>query len=373
MSAGTVTTPDRAMPPPPGPDDPLWRPDGALAGPEATRRGRQVFVLGLLLTLVGLLTRNLWLALLGFGTISLPIVGTLLRPRFDRLDLALLGTSRAVVGEPARVILQLHNRNRRSQPPLLLTCRTDGFEPLVLRVPPLGPDERGRLETDQLPVRRGESAASWVRVECRAPFGMTRRHLVIRIEHPEPLLVRPRRMPPERTDQLAGEGERPSGRRDRDGSQPWSMREYRQGDPVRRVHWRSSARRGVLMVVEPERTVAERVSLLAVGGAPDQNWEDAVARTAWTVADLLARGGEVALATAGSVSATADPATALDWFARLPFALPPDADDLRERLRTMGPGDVLVLTSAAVPAGWWAMAHQVAATAGCRLLPAGPP
>jgi uncharacterized protein (DUF58 family) len=366
---GGTTVPDPAAPP--GPDDPLWD-AGGPARPEPARSGRGIFLLGILLTLIGLLTRNLWLALLGFGALSGPIVGSLLRPRLDRLEVELAPASRATVGEPARLLVQVHNRGRASLPPIVLTCRSDGFEPVRLRVPPLAPGHGGRLDSEQLPARRGESATAWVRIESRAPFGLTRRHQVVRCRPAEPVLVHPRRMPPERLDQLGGEGERPSGVRDRDGSQPWSMRDYRPGDPVRLVHWRSSARRGELVVVEPERTVAERVAVLAVGASPDPAWEEALARAAWTVADLLARGGEVTLATAGSAGATGDPAAALDWFARLPAALPPDAEDLAERLRATGGGDVLVLAPATVPPGWWVMAQSVAAATGCRLLRAGP-
>ena len=369
MKRSTPTTPFPATGP--GPDDPFWQPDAGPARPEPTRSGRRVILLAVLITLIGLLTRNLWLALLGFGAMSGPIVSSMLRPRLDQLVYELRGPARGVVGEPSRIVVELHNRSARSQPPVLMTCRTEGFAPLVLRVPALGPGEHGRIVTEQRPVRRGESEHSWVRLECRAPFGLARRTMVRGGPHQETILVHPRRMPPERIEQLGGEGERPSGQRDRDGGQPWSMREYRPGDPVRQVHWRSTARRGQLVVVEPERTVAERLAVLAVGGTDDPAWEDVLARAAWTVADLLARGGQVLLATAGAASATGDPAAALDWFARLPPALPPDADDLAERLRAAGGGDVLVLAPDTVPPGWWVMARSVAAATGCRLLRAG--
>ncbi len=76
------------------------------------------------------------------------------------------------------------------------------------------------------------------------------------------------------------------------------VRDYVPGDPVRRVHWPSSARRGDLVVKEVEEPGAPRlVVALDLGGGAAAG-ELAAARAAWYAYEALRRGYEVVLATA---------------------------------------------------------------------------
>ena len=90
------------------------------------------------------------------------------------------------------------------------------------------------------------------------------------------------------------------------------VRDYMPGDPVRRVHWPSSARRGDLVVKEVEDPAAPRLIIaldLGGGGLPG---EMAAARAAWYAYEALGRGYEVVLATAepaGPVTAAVGPPT----------------------------------------------------------------
>ena len=90
------------------------------------------------------------------------------------------------------------------------------------------------------------------------------------------------------------------------------VRDYVPGDPVRRVHWPTTARRGDLVVKEIEEPGAPRlvVSLdLGGGGAAG---ETAAARAAWYAYEAMRRGYEVVLATAeatGPVTARMGPPT----------------------------------------------------------------
>jgi uncharacterized protein (DUF58 family) len=90
------------------------------------------------------------------------------------------------------------------------------------------------------------------------------------------------------------------------------VRDYVPGDPVRRVHWPSSARRGDLVVKEVEEPGAPRlVVALDLGGGAAAG-EAAAARAAWYAYEALRRGYEVVLATAepdGPVTGRVGPPT----------------------------------------------------------------
>lgn len=90
------------------------------------------------------------------------------------------------------------------------------------------------------------------------------------------------------------------------------VRDYVPGDPVRRVHWPSSARRGDLVVKEVEEPGAPLlVVALDLGGGAAAG-ELAAARAAWYAYEALRRGYEVVLATAepaGPVTGRVGPPT----------------------------------------------------------------
>jgi uncharacterized protein (DUF58 family) len=75
------------------------------------------------------------------------------------------------------------------------------------------------------------------------------------------------------------------------GSEFYGIREYQPGDPLRRVHWRSSARMGRLAVVEYEHDVSVDLTLLldARRGSEVGEGIDTTLETAATVAASLAQ------------------------------------------------------------------------------------
>ncbi len=81
------------------------------------------------------------------------------------------------------------------------------------------------------------------------------------------------------------------------GEQDSSVREYQPGDDVRRVHWRSTAHRGELMVRQEEQPWQSRLTVLLdtrasdfAGSGPDSSFEWAVSAAA-SVVDHAARLG----------------------------------------------------------------------------------
>ena len=90
------------------------------------------------------------------------------------------------------------------------------------------------------------------------------------------------------------------------------VRDYVPGDPVRRVHWPTSARRGDLVVKEVEEPAAPRLVVALDLGGGGLAGELAAARAAWYAYEALGRGYEVVLATAepgGPVTARVGPPT----------------------------------------------------------------
>jgi uncharacterized protein (DUF58 family) len=75
------------------------------------------------------------------------------------------------------------------------------------------------------------------------------------------------------------------------GSEMYGIREYQPGDPLRRVHWRSSARLGRLAVVEYEHDVSVDLTLLvdARRGSDVGEGAETTLETAATLAASLAR------------------------------------------------------------------------------------
>ena len=130
---------------------------------------------------------------------------------------------------------------------------------------------------------------------------------------PRPLAVGPRPMAPNHAfPELFGVWGHGAPRPAAVGDVVRGVRDYVAGDPVRRVHWPSSARRGDLVVKEVEEPGSPRlVVALDLGGGAAAG-ELAAARAAWYASEALRRGYEVVLATvelSGAVTGRVGPTT----------------------------------------------------------------
>ena len=145
-----------------------------------------------------------------------------------------------------------------------------------------------------------------------------------------------------------------------------SVREYTQGESLRRVHWPTTARRGQLMVKELEDTPRDAVVVLldcdpagASGRPPDSSF-DAAVRAAGSVLKVHAgRGRKAALVTTGSGGAVVQVSSLAEDF-RLVLAVlavaRPDARSklarwlVHEQARTAQAGELVVVTASLEPA-----------------------
>lgn len=106
------------------------------------------------------------------------------------------------------------------------------------------------------------------------------------------------------------------------GNELFGVREYHAGDSLRRIHWRSSARHGELVVREYEPPGVRSLALYLDPAPRSVEVADQVARLAASEAwDCIREGGHVTLWAPGLESAHArDLWTALEWLARYPGA-----------------------------------------------------
>lgn len=144
-----------------------------------------------------------------------------------------------------------------------------------------------------------------------------------------------------------------------------SVREYEQGESLRRVHWPTSARRGQLMVKELEDAPRDAVVVMldcdpagAAGDPPDSSFDTAVRAAGSVLNAYVARGRTAALVTTGRAgpvvqarSSDSDCRTVLDALA----AVEPDA--LHGLARSLGSeqtpaaraGELVVVTATREP------------------------
>jgi uncharacterized protein (DUF58 family) len=152
-------------------------------------------------------------------------------------------------GDPAVALLHVRNTGRRRHAGLVArdTCRGTS---VTVEVPALARDT-ARTVSYRLPTRRrGQTPVGPLLLDRTDPFGLARRSIAY--GRTDLLLVRPRTVPlapphAGRRRHLDGLDSRsaPNGAISFNG-----LRDYVLGDDLRHVHWRSTARTGVLMVKE---------------------------------------------------------------------------------------------------------------------------
>ena len=144
-----------------------------------------------------------------------------------------------------------------------------------------------------MPTRRGEVHLGAVRVTTAYPFGIFAKTR----EFPLPgrFVAWPGRTEAHVAGAREGRGDAGLARVSRGGGEDFhGLRELREGDEARHIHWRSSLRQEQLMVAEREALQGRRVTVTltpAAGAAFEQAVREAAAR-----AEVhLARGDEVGL------------------------------------------------------------------------------
>ncbi len=225
-------------------------------------------------------------------------------------------------------------------------ARARAFVPLVHR------GGAATLALSPVPERRGQFALGPTEISSRGLVGLVvaRR----RIDTPERITIWPRVTPVPNVARayLAPVLDGPSGRRTREPVELYGVRDYRAGDSLAHVHWKSSARRGALVVREFERPTDPRVAVVVdLDRAQSPARLDAAVRAAASLlwAAREAHADSTLVTWNGAFAEHAAWETAMDWLAGVTPSGPPVAEVLaaiRERTQRHL---IVVASSAAIP------------------------
>ncbi|MEU9201723.1 DUF58 domain-containing protein [Streptomyces sp. NPDC048332] len=279
----------------------------ALGG--LTTRGRSFLAAGVAAAVCAYVLGQGDLLRVGLLLAVLPLVcvTVLFRTRYQVAGTRRLSPSRVPAGSEARVHLRMDNVSRLPTGLLMLQDRV----PYVLGPRPrfvLDRVEAGGRREVSYRVRsdlRGRYPLGPLQLRLSDPFGMC--ELTRSFSAYDTLVVIPRTepLPPVR---LAGETSGYGEGRQRSlalaGEDDIIPRGYRHGDDLRRVHWRSTARYGELMVRREEQPQRARCTVLLdtrriafQGTGPDSAFEWAVSGAASALVHMLERGFAVRLMT----------------------------------------------------------------------------
>ncbi|MGW0859237.1 DUF58 domain-containing protein [Streptomyces sp. NPDC002690] len=279
----------------------------ALGG--LTTRGRSFLAAGIAAAVCAYVLGQADLLRVGMLLAVLPLVcaGALHRTRYRVVGTRRLSPSRVPAGSEARVRLRVDNASRLPSGLLMLQDRVPyvlGPRPRFVldRVEPGGRREVSyRVRSDL----RGRYPLGPLQLRLADPFGMC--ELTRSFSAHDTLVVIPRTqaLPPLRlTGAASGYGDGRQRSLAQAGEDDVLPRGYRHGDDLRRVHWRSTARYGELMVRREEQPQRARASVLLDtrrsafrGAGPDSAFEWAVSAAASALAHLVERGFAVRLLT----------------------------------------------------------------------------
>jgi hypothetical protein len=274
-----------------------------------TTRGRAFVAAGLTLLASGYFLGFRDLTRIGLLLVALPLLAAGLarrRPPGLVVTRATLPVQ-VVADQSAQVITTVANTAPRSTPIMLAEERLDyllGERPRLL-LGSLGAGQHRTIRYAVRPPMRGRHTLGPLTVQLRDPFGLTTRF--VEVGEPTELLALPRTDPlgtarPRGTG-LGADGEIPH-MVALHGEDDQSIREYRDGDDLRRIHWPATARTGELMVRQEDRPARRRVVVLLdarveahVGAGPGSSFEWAISAIASVVVHFTGLGYAVHLLT----------------------------------------------------------------------------
>ncbi|GIH19041.1 membrane protein [Rugosimonospora africana] len=289
---------------------------------------------------------------------ALPLLGAWYvgRTRYKLACTRTLDPHRTPVGATARVVLRLQNLSGLPTGTLLLEDRL-----------PYALGSRPRLVLERLGRHQASSVAYTVRADVRGRYEVG--PLVVRLTDPFGLCELTRSFPsidrltviPQVTalpsvrlaGEYAGTGESRARSVAVHGEDDAATREYRHGDDLRRVHWRSTARVGELMVRREEQPWESRATLVLDtrtlahrGEGPTASFEWAVSAIASIAMHLRHGGYRLRLVTDAGVDIDATEAEGdgaiLDHLAEVKLSPNSEVTNLIDMVRHRADGGMII-------------------------------
>lgn len=310
-----------------------------------TGRGRAFVASGITLAAAGWGLGFPDISRVGVLLLALPLVTGLIAGR-QRASLTIErrgNPSRISVDETAAVTVAMTNTGTRRTPLMLAEERLNvalGDRPRFL----LGRLDPGEGRQVQYAVRshlRGRHPLGPLTVDLRDPFGLTRRFA--EVGETDDLVVLPHIHPVSGGrppgNGVGAEGEIPH-MVALHGQDDQSIREYREGDDLRRIHWPATARTGELMVRQEDRPARRTATILLDpradahrGSGAHSSFEWAVSAAASLVTHLSGLGYAVHLLCDetvhdGQAALTTEPDRALDILAEVGTAPAHSLDEI---------------------------------------------
>jgi uncharacterized protein (DUF58 family) len=320
------------------------------------------------LFVVAALTDSVWPQILACVGIGFLVTSFAAVARPLRIEVSTELPDRVVAGKPFETAILLRNVSSHAARALVVRHSWPTSRTLVAAhvtfVDRIDSHRDIVVAMTRTPAARGVLGASEVRVDATAPFGFFSRTMEI-VANRE-LLVLPVTAPIESIPATAG-GAGASMRSK--GPDVGGVREWRSGDQVRNVQWRSTARTGRLSVVERDNVATGALVVLIAGRSGDPVLEDAVSKAATVASVALRRGTAVLIATedGGCVRARTQ-ASLLELLARADVREPLGDAALNRAMRSADGGQVLVAAGRKASTGWGPVVQRAAALAGVTVV-----
>ncbi len=323
-------------------------------------RGAAVFFSGLTMWLVARIIGSPGLEVIGLGLAALPAIAALfVRWGHQRIVIRRhLSDVRVVPGTRVTVHIDVENRSPVSTSFLMLEDRLPSALGRSARLVVAGiPGHRSQKTSyTVLPQSRGRYQLGPLLVDVSDPFALIRQRL--EFDEREELIVTPEiedlSAAPE-SSFGANAGASRTRNLFRTGEEYYTMRQYQEGDDLRRIHWPSVARTGALMIRQDESS--QRSSGLvfldsregALGQAHGAAFERAVSVAA-TLGVVLSRGGfSLKLATSDTSAAALSEERFLEALTSVSHVQVRSIGPALAHLRAGASGDTTLVMVAAPP------------------------
>ena len=324
-------------------------------------RGLVLFAAGISMWAAARLIGSPGLEVIGFGIFVLPLLAAAY-VRMAKQNVILrrrLSDVRVAPGARVTVTIDVENRTPGPTSFLLIEDRLPASlgRPARLVVSGIPRRSTEHVSYTVLPQVRGRYRLGPMSVDLSDPFALTRQRL--EFDDADELLVTP-----EIEDLLGASGPRfgasfgASRARQlfRTGEEYYTMRQYNEGDDLRRIHWPSVARTGTLMIRQDESSRRANGLIfidsrsVGLGRTHEQPFERAVSVAATLGVMLAEHGFSLKLATAEQPPATLTPERFLDALAAISHANGQSIGPSLAHMRAGASGETTLVFVAGPPA-----------------------